>query len=502
MNGLSLTFRPALERAHADRAARLSRRRADDPQPLHPAGAAVRVRPRRPAASRAAACRCCSAWRSRSRSSRRWRRSAAAGRCRRTSTAARSRCVLLALFGLTLLFPQLSDRAHAPAGRAGRTAVGTADGDGELRSGPSAAPRRRHRPAVGAVRGADPRPHADRRGAAGRERRHDACCCSPMRSARRPRWRWRCWSAARSSRDESARSAPANGCAARSACWCSRGVAAIALGLDTGPARSCRLASTASLESRICSKARPAAGDEQADQRSGAGAASCRSKARCRRSPALGPGSTAPPLTREQLRGKVVLVDFWTYSCINCMRSMPYVRAWADKYKDHGLVVIGVHAPEFAFEKEPGQRPQGGRTTRHRISGRARQRLRRSGRASTTTTGRRTTSSTRRDGMRHHHFGEGGYEESEMVIRQLLAEAGRAPKAGGMARGDRAGAEAAAATAASARPKPMSATTGRSISSRPAGSARDAAKNYAAARSQLNTGRSRATGRWHGKARS
>ena len=72
--------------------------------------------------------------------------------------------------------------------------------------------------------------------------------------------------------------------------------------------------------------------------------------------PSLG-GATSwlnsPPLTAEMLRGKVVLVDFWTYSCINCLRSLPYVKAWYAKYKDHGLVVIGVHAPEFAFEKDP-----------------------------------------------------------------------------------------------------------------------------------------------------
>jgi len=59
----------------------------------------------------------------------------------------------------------------------------------------------------------------------------------------------------------------------------------------------------------------------------------------------------SPPLTTESLKGKVVLVDFWTYSCINCLRELPYVRAWAQKYKDQGLVVIGVHAPEFAFER-------------------------------------------------------------------------------------------------------------------------------------------------------
>lgn len=58
----------------------------------------------------------------------------------------------------------------------------------------------------------------------------------------------------------------------------------------------------------------------------------------------------SPPLTAEDLRGKVVLVNIWTYTCINWLRQLPYVRAWAEKYKDRGLVVIGVHSPEFAFE--------------------------------------------------------------------------------------------------------------------------------------------------------
>src|SRR2546423_4546105 len=59
----------------------------------------------------------------------------------------------------------------------------------------------------------------------------------------------------------------------------------------------------------------------------------------------------SPALSATELRGKVVLVDFWTYTCINWLRTLPYVRAWADKYRDQGLVVIGVHAPEFSFEK-------------------------------------------------------------------------------------------------------------------------------------------------------
>lgn len=60
----------------------------------------------------------------------------------------------------------------------------------------------------------------------------------------------------------------------------------------------------------------------------------------------------SPPIDTRQLRGKVVLVDFWTYSCINCIRTLPHVRAWAEKYRDQGLVVIGVHTPEFGFEKD------------------------------------------------------------------------------------------------------------------------------------------------------
>jgi len=59
----------------------------------------------------------------------------------------------------------------------------------------------------------------------------------------------------------------------------------------------------------------------------------------------------SPPLTAAGLQGKVVLIGFWTYTCINWLRQLPYVRAWAEKYKDHGLVVIGVHTPEFGFEK-------------------------------------------------------------------------------------------------------------------------------------------------------
>ena len=77
--------------------------------------------------------------------------------------------------------------------------------------------------------------------------------------------------------------------------------------------------------------------------------------AKIRMAPAM-PGEVqwlnSPPLTEEMLRGKVVLIDFWTYSCINCLRTLPYLRAWDEKYRSQGLVIIGVHTPEFAFEKD------------------------------------------------------------------------------------------------------------------------------------------------------
>jgi len=72
--------------------------------------------------------------------------------------------------------------------------------------------------------------------------------------------------------------------------------------------------------------------------------------------PSLGPTTwlNSEPLSTADLRGKVVLIDFWTYTCINWRRTLPYLRAWSQKYKDSGLVVIGVHTPEFSFEKDIG----------------------------------------------------------------------------------------------------------------------------------------------------
>ena len=103
----------------------------------------------------------------------------------------------------------------------------------------------------------------------------------------------------------------------------------------------------------------------------------------------------SPPLTHESLRGKVVLIDFWTYSCINCLRALPYVKRWYDTYRDHGLVVIGVHAPEFAFERDPDNVrravPSSGSAIRWRSTTTTPY-----GAGSTTNIGPRTTSSTPR----------------------------------------------------------------------------------------------------------
>ena len=81
------------------------------------------------------------------------------------------------------------------------------------------------------------------------------------------------------------------------------------------------------------------------------------------------------PLTLAQLRGKVVLIDFWTYSCINCLRTLPHLKAWYATYRKQGLVIIGVHTPEFAFEHVDVERARSGEAARHHVPGRAGQPL-------------------------------------------------------------------------------------------------------------------------------
>jgi thiol-disulfide isomerase/thioredoxin len=132
----------------------------------------------------------------------------------------------------------------------------------------------------------------------------------------------------------------------------------------------------------------------------------------------------SPPLTPSALSGKVVLIDFWTYTCINWLRTAPYVRAWADKYRDQGLVVIGVHAPEFSFEKDLDNVRRAVKELRldYPVAVDNDHVIWRSFRNQYWPALYFVDANGR---VRHHHFGEGGYEQSEMIIRQLLAEAGK-----------------------------------------------------------------------------
>ncbi len=146
--------------------------------------------------------------------------------------------------------------------------------------------------------------------------------------------------------------------------------------------------------------------------------------------PELIPGGewfNSDPLTLESLRGKVVLVDFWTYSCINCIRTLPYLKAWHEKYADDGLVIIGVHAPEFEFEKNP-------ENLRKAIEdfGLKYPIVQDNDFATWTAYNNRYWPAKyfidAEGVIRDSHFGEGDYEESELLIQSLLKEAGFSPK--------------------------------------------------------------------------
>jgi thiol-disulfide isomerase/thioredoxin len=147
------------------------------------------------------------------------------------------------------------------------------------------------------------------------------------------------------------------------------------------------------------------------------------------------------PLSSKSLRGKVVLINFWTYSCINSLRELPYMQAWAAKYKDAGLVVIGVHSPEFGFEKDPAN-------VKNAVSDL------RVGFPVPIDSDHSIWSAFRNDywpadyfidrrgRICYHHLGEGEYEKSERVIQELLRENGAAGLNNGSVRITAAGVEA------------------------------------------------------------
>ena len=129
------------------------------------------------------------------------------------------------------------------------------------------------------------------------------------------------------------------------------------------------------------------------------------------------------PLDLEGLRGKVVLIDFWTYTCINCIRTLPYLRAWDGRYRDRGLTIVGVHTPEFAFERETRN------VERAIMQNRLRYPVAQDNDFSTWSAWGNQYWPAKylidsRGRVRYAHFGEGEYDKTEAAIRALLAEAG------------------------------------------------------------------------------
>jgi cytochrome c biogenesis protein CcdA/thiol-disulfide isomerase/thioredoxin len=311
------------------------------------------------------------------------------------------------------------------------------------------------------------------------------------------------------------------------------GVAAIALGLDTGFLTQVSIANTASVEQTLIDKM-PARGDGKpqpsvvmkGDSNSMMGASNAMNGApamnggamsgapsmtmmmKAKPAPANGlpvegefpslAGAVewlnSPPLTAQGLRGKVVLVDFWTYSCINCLRAIPYVRAWADKYKDQGLVVIGVHAPEFAFEKNIDNVRKAVKdlqvdypvaTDNDYAIWRGFDNQYWPAHYFIDAQGR----------IRHHHFGEGEYDQSEKVIQQLLAEAGKTDVAHDVVSVNATGAEAAADMAEVKSPETYLGYLRAENFASPGGEVADKRQTYAAA-SQLQLNQWDLAGDW------
>ncbi len=164
------------------------------------------------------------------------------------------------------------------------------------------------------------------------------------------------------------------------------------------------------------------------------------------RMPALGDAEgwlNSMPLRVSDLRGKVVVVNFWTYTCINWLRTAPYLRAWADKYRDQGLIVVGVHSPEFGFEKDIANVE---RATRRLLLDYPV--LIDSEHAVWRSFGNQYWPATylvdAQGRIRYHQFGEGNYEKTEQVIQQLLREAGATNAEDGLVSVNGRGAEATA----------------------------------------------------------
>jgi cytochrome c biogenesis protein CcdA/thiol-disulfide isomerase/thioredoxin len=263
-------------------------------------------------------------------------------------------------------------------------------------------------------------------------------------------------------------------------------ITAIALGLDTGVLTNLSAGSTTSLEQGLLDKLRPRGNAAMMTQAKPAGQSQAL--------PVEGPlpslsGASewlnSKPLTAEDLKGKVVLVDFWTYSCINCLRSIPYVRAWAEKYRDHGLVVIGVHAPEFAFERNVDNVRKAVATLKisypvaidnEYMIWRAFENEYWPAHYFIDAKGQ----------IRHQHFGEGDYDESERTLQKLLAEAGDSQVPTDIVAVNASGAEAASVKADVESPETYLGYNRIDHFISPGGVVQDESHVYAAGSPQLN----------------
>jgi cytochrome c biogenesis protein CcdA/thiol-disulfide isomerase/thioredoxin len=274
-------------------------------------------------------------------------------------------------------------------------------------------------------------------------------------------------------------------------------IAAIALGLDTGFLTNLSLGSTTSLEQGLLDKFHPRQNTAaMTGTMTGGPSMMMQAKPGGQNEELPAEGAlpslsgavewlNSKPLTADDLKGKVVVVDFWTYSCINCLRSIPYVRAWAEKYRDHGLVVIGVHAPEFAFERNVDNVKKAVATlgigyplaidNDYKIW-----------RAFDNEYWPAHYFIDAQGMIRHHEFGEGDYDESERVIQKLLAEAGDSHVPTGIVAVNASGAEAAPSQTDHQSPETYIGYGRLDHFVSPGGVAQDASHVYTAGSSGLN----------------
>ena len=268
-------------------------------------------------------------------------------------------------------------------------------------------------------------------------------------------------------------------------------IVAIALGFDTGFLTNVSVGSTTALEQSLLDRLHPR---ETTTAMSGPSMMRAKPTGEAVELPVEGQAPSldgavewlnSKPLTTEELKGKVVLVDFWTYSCINCLRAIPYVRAWAEKYRDHGLVVIGVHAPEFAFERNVDNVKKAIATlgitypvaidNDYRIW-----------RAFENEYWPAHYFIDAKGQIRHHHFGEGEYDKSERVIQKLLAEAGDKNVPGGIVAVNASGTEMASAKTDVESPETYLGYDRIEHFVSPGGVVQDTSHVYAAGTPQLN----------------